>query len=495
MKVFQGLDPSSTNEGLVDGVRALVSHLHKLQAPRSLCELGLDGEDYDWLCRWVRRQVPSRVRWSLEGLSSISIALTVDRDHLTYAEAMGCMFLLLASETGRREASEGSLWPAVRRQFRPAVENVLFVQGQPREMLKDAMETSARKLNLRHVYGRDGTQEYYVSVYLQFGFTKKGLGRIPNWLAGQGTSESVQYLTGAELATLQSNSFLELWNALRDFRRNNITEDRARALLANSPWALPEWTDELLIRARERLDLGTAESASAAQDEQAPPQFLSSPRLKWEMPSTPEFVSDIVNLADFDLTSDRYLVKSGQEVLARLHEKSSGGYSIDPEQAVMSADIPDHMVTIVDDSGFTLGTQVVTLWDPTEEVHCFDLSTGNLLNEARDGQLVAGREYGLMVSNDLEIEPSNMPFHKIGGTSYAKRLYLVRGGEEETVRVRLEGEEIWRSEARAITRYRPIEPDWAGSFNVQLTPSNRVNLAHSTLVIPISRNRTINHSM
>lgn len=482
MKVFQGLDPSATNEGLVDGVRAVISHLHKLQAPRSLCEIGLDEEDYEWLCRWARRQVPSRVRWNLEGLHSISIALTVNGDNLTYADTMGCLFLLLASEAGRREASEGSLWPAVRRQFRPNVENILFLQGQPREILKDAMQTSVRKLNLRHVYGRTGTQEYYVTVYLQFGFTRSGLSRLPFWLAGQGTSESVQYLTGAVPAALLSNSFLELWDALRDFRRNNISADRARNILATNRWILPEWTDELLIRARERLYLGIAESGQAAQEEQAPPQFLSPPRLKWDRTSAPEFASEIMNLAEFDLTSDRYLVKSGGEVLSRLHENSRGGYSIDPEQAVMSADIPDHMVTIVDDSGVTPGTQVVTLWDPMEEIQCFDLSNGRLLNEANDEQLVAGREYGLMVSDDLEVEPSDMPFHQVGGTGYAKRLYLVRGGEEETVRVRLEGEEIWRSEARAISRIQPTEPDWTEFVNVQLNPSNRVNLAQSRLV-------------
>ena len=182
MKVFQGLEPSATHEGLLNGVRAVVPHLRMLAAPRSLCEIGLDGNDYEWLCRWARRQIPSRVRWNLEGLHSISIAFTVDGDNLTYAEVMGCMLLLLASEAGRREASEGSLWPSVRRKFRPAVESVLFIQGQPRDMLKDAMEAAARKLNLRHVYGHEGTQEYYVSVYLQFGFTpnppKEGVGSV-----------------------------------------------------------------------------------------------------------------------------------------------------------------------------------------------------------------------------------------------------------------------------------------------------------------------------
>ena len=117
MRVFQGLEPSATPECLVDSVRAVTSHLDRLSAPRSLCEIGLDGDDYEWLCRWARRQNPSRVRRSLEGLHSILIALTVNRDNLTYAEAMGCMFLLLASEVGRREATEGSLWPSVRRHF------------------------------------------------------------------------------------------------------------------------------------------------------------------------------------------------------------------------------------------------------------------------------------------------------------------------------------------------------------------------------------------
>lgn len=477
MRVFQGLSTSNHETTLVNAMRAIVSNLNKLTAPRSLCEIHMDEEDYDWLCRWALQLVPGRVQRGLDGLYSRSIALQVGGDNYTHAEAIGSMFLLLASETGRREASEGSLWSAVRRQVPHSVERILFLQGQPREMLKDAMEVSARKLELRHVYGQDGTHEYYLSVYLQFGFTWKGLARLAHWLAGQGTSESVQHLTGGRIASLRSASFLELWNGLRDFRKNNITEERTRALLAASPWILPDWTDELLKQARERLELGTAESGRTAAEEQAPPQFLSSPRLRWDLQSAPEFVCDIVNLADFGLTSDLYLIKSGSKVLARLLMNSSGGYVIDPEDVIMPADQPERVATIVDHTGDSPGSQVMMLWDPMEEVELFDLSTGKISNGSDDVQLVTGREYGLMVSDDLEIEPPDMPFHQVGGGDCAKRLYLVRGDVGRPVRVKMDGEEIWKSGERAIVRDRPIEPSWASPVKIQFLPSNKIDLA------------------
>ena len=161
--------------------------LHTLPFPRSLCELRSGEEDYRRLCDWFGKLQPWQLgRW-LTGINSRRVALELEGEAFSYAEVTGCLLLLLASETARREAREGYVWAAVRRPFPNSVERALFAHGQPREAFKDAMEASARKLNLRHVYGQEGTQEYYLSVYLQFGFTRRGMARLANWLVGQPT--------------------------------------------------------------------------------------------------------------------------------------------------------------------------------------------------------------------------------------------------------------------------------------------------------------------
>ena len=147
-----------------------------------------------------------------------------------------CSWLLKRPDVKREKDTSGP--PSVA-PFPNSVERALFAHGQPREAFKDAMEASARKLNLRHVYGQEGTQEYYLSVYLQFGFTRRGMARLANWLVGQPTTEAIQYLSGARGAAVRSESFTQLWDTLRNYRTNNITEARARQTLAENPWVLP----------------------------------------------------------------------------------------------------------------------------------------------------------------------------------------------------------------------------------------------------------------
>ena len=372
------------------------------------------------------------------------------------------------------------MWSTVRQQFQGSAERVLFSQGHPREPLKDAMETSARKLRFRHVYGREGTQEYYIGVYLQFGFTRKGMARLPHWLAGQGMSESVQYLTDG---SLRSASFVELWDALKNFRKNNITESNARSALDKNPWTLVEWTEELIKRARERPELGTAEPGQAAESEQAPPEFIAAPRLRWSRSSDPEFASHVENLADIELAADRYRIQSGNTTLAMLFRNSDGSYSVNPEEIVLPAHNPELMVNVVDDLGDSPASQLVTLWDSTKEVSVFDLSTGRSISE--DSRLVSEKEYGLLLSNDLELAPASLSFHSVGGSSRSKRIYRVAELANRPVSVMLGGETIWKSELGL----KPDEPssseppNWTKDMNVQVIPSNQIDLANA---LPVS---------
>ena len=476
LRIFKGLIPNGDQETLINAATNVASELHSIPAPRSLCETQIDEEDYQWLRQWARRLTGWRIQRWLDGISSSHIALKVNGRNLTYAEAFGCMFLLLASESARREASEGRVWSAVHRQFTGSAGRFLFLQGQPREPLKDAMEASARKMNLRHVYGQEGTQEYYIGVYLQFGFTRKGMARLPHWLAGQGMPESVQYLTGG---SIRSVSFVELWDVLKNFRKNNITESNARAALARNPWTLPDWTDELIIRARERLDLGTSESGQAVESEQTPLEFISPSRLRWDIGSRPAFVSHVENLADLELTADRYLIQSGSTRLAMLFRSDDGSYRVNPEEIVLSADSPELMAVILDDSGHSPASQLITLWDPTEEVQLFNLSTGFV---SIDSRLLTGKEYALLVSDGLEIAPADLPFYHVRGNSHPMRLYRVVGAPNSQVSVNLGGESVWQPESSPKPSGAVEQPDWAEDINVRLMPSNRIDLANESPV-------------
>ncbi len=167
MRIFQEVSAFDSDDALTAATGAVVERVVAVPGPRSLCEIQADAEDYQWLCNWIGQLSPHRLgRW-LEGIGSRKIALQSCGLNLSYIAAAGCLLLLLASEAARRRASEGQVWSAVRSQFNERVGSVLFVQRQPRPIFKDAMETAARKLDLRHVFGIEGTQNYYLSVYLR----------------------------------------------------------------------------------------------------------------------------------------------------------------------------------------------------------------------------------------------------------------------------------------------------------------------------------------
>src|SRR5262249_8195734 len=163
--------------------------------------------------------------------------------------------------------------------------------------LKDALELACRGLSLRHVFGVAGVQSYYASIYLQFGFTRKGIARLPYWLAGQGVTEAIAYLLGPNL---RSDAFQTLWLTLKEYRRGNITEQRLRLVINQNPWLLSEWADEIVARSRDRLELGTSTGVHA----ETSASFLDSPTLSWNPPSEPSFNCRVTNLALLDLTAN-----------------------------------------------------------------------------------------------------------------------------------------------------------------------------------------------
>ena len=475
MRVFQAAYSLNDDEALTAAVEAVVERLVSIPGPRSLCEMRADEEDYQWLCKWACQLSPGQLRRWLEGSNARRVALQSCGLSLSYTEAAGCLLLLLASESARRKAGEGGVWAAVRGRFAESSRSVLFVQGQPRGIFKTAIEAAARKLDLRHVFGIEGTQNYYLSVYLQFGFTQKGMERLAHWLAGQPSTQANMYLLGDYGPQMASRSFVRLWDALRNYRKNNITETQSRQVLSSSPWVLPDWTDELLKQARRHRELGTAEKGQADDSEQAPPQFLENPRLQWSWPEAPVFSSAVVNLADFDLTAERYQVRIGAKALTTLIAADDGAYSSFPEENVWLPTKPEFVALIMDDNGDTQASQLLKLWDQDEDVELFDLQTGMRL-DAYQCQRRPNRAYGLLTSTDLAVAPSDLQFHEIGSESNTKRLYLLPSNNEHVVRVTLCGEEIWNSSLDGGTPSEPLEPDWSKKVRTKVLPSDRIRL-------------------
>ena len=152
------------------------------------------------------------------------------------------------------------------------------------------MAAGARRLELRNLIDRYGAQEYFDTLKLQFGFTRRGASRkLADWLDGLGLPIAVRILTGveSECGDLISSSFGVLWKALYDFRRRRVSLEEISALLQASPWIRPQWAPELVSAAqlhanRLCLPLPTIEIPVPTDEP------VCELRLRWEYPAKPE---------------------------------------------------------------------------------------------------------------------------------------------------------------------------------------------------------------
>jgi hypothetical protein len=456
-KLFSGIDPKGGEGTIHAAVLAIVRRLQALPTPRSLCELGGNSEDYRWLCEWAWDLTPQIAdKWLAGFWSGIAKG----------ADAGGSLLLLLAAEAARREAREGHVWPAVENKFQPRTQRLLFVRGHPTPLYKEAIEAAARLWKLRHVFGLEGTQNYYVSIYLQFGFTQKGLAQLPFWLAGYAQTAAIQHLLDSAFG---SATFTQLWSALRDFRQNRITEKHLRQTLETNPWVLPEWVDEIVLRAREKLEIDTPSTSQAEANDDQPLSFLEPSRLQWDPPAEPLFVSRPINLSALGLSTERYEVRIGSRVIATLLRQPDETYLLDREALLFPCEIGQPVMTLVDDMG-SLSTSIsVDLWEPTEDVTVYELPCGRRL-DAWKSQLNPGKTYVLLTAPDLEIQPSPAIWRWIGGKS--RKLSLLSPDWSPQLQALLDGEVLWMPHVSSGSRQIQPEPAWVRGVQLISKASN-----------------------
>ena len=451
MSLLADIPTIDSEAAFLAATRRIVPKLLSLSAPRSLVELRLADADFHWLQIWARSLSSSWLRSNLAGFGRHAPVDTGLR--LRRVEALGCMLLLVAAESARRDAREGAVWPTVQECFAPTISRVLFAGGQPTTDFKDALEAAARRLGLRHVFGIEGTQSYYVTVFLQFGLTRRGLGKLAHWLCGAHCPEAVQHLLGDRLA---SASFAHLWRAMRDLRRRNVSEQQFRSLAATSPWVLPDWIDDLVREVRARPELGSSPHASGDGDDHSfDVGFLDVPTLRWIPPARPTFTARLANLAYFDLAASRYDVCGGDGVLATLLRQEDGSY-LHEEEIDLPSDRPFVAVSLKGDDGSVAAIQEVRLWDPSNEVQVFDISGAAL--DAWQRTMDPSRAYLLLTEPDLSFEPPLATWHVVGNG--ARRLSQLPAGWSSDLRITLDGHELWTPLLRDSSMARPSSPTW-----------------------------------
>jgi len=217
--------------------------------PWSIAELQLSEEDLDWLAHWLVK-LPATITIAEDGLPGYTLP----------PEKLGAILIVLGAERCRRFSNEDSVWPVLSgliARDHPLRAKLFLENGQPTYLTKRAINEAARALNIRNSMGIEGTQQWFVTIKLQFGFTYRGAKRrIAEWLVGLGTPLAVQYLMDPSgPPELVSKSFQHMWSTLRQFRRGAIDENQARESLQNSPWVKADWISDLLMEAVKHIDV------------------------------------------------------------------------------------------------------------------------------------------------------------------------------------------------------------------------------------------------
>ena len=376
--------------------------------PWSLAELSLVEDDLEWLKALCERTTASNLRRALSGPSRF-------KDYSRDAQ-LGAVLLLLESELARRHASEGMLWAAIHQQvvWRGDASRFLFNHRQPNARHKTCLEAAAKELGLRCAFGEDSAQEWYQSVFLQCGFSKKSFeGRLPQWLAGENTPVSVARLLSNDVR-YSSSSFNALWTALREYRHGSLDRHGLKVILESSPWVLREWHDSLMELSRGESHSSIGESAqsdvpvpaeklfaAAGSDETiSDRRFLSEPRLRWSNGAL-QFVSSLELSDSLELEDDADIVIGGQ-VRSRLIMQADGSFDATPNEIELPTTSPSVVVELRSLSAVAIATQTLTIWDDVDDVDGYVVRTGRRIDPwSRE---FSQRETLLIYSADLRIE-------------------------------------------------------------------------------------------
>ncbi len=464
MKVFNGISSTEGEKTVRDAVVAILERAQEQRLSSnkwSLAELQLDREDFEWLCKWAADLSGIMVRLWLEVEPWRSFRIG-SRD-CTRSIALGTLLLLFTTETARRRATEGILWATFQQECFPvSTLRTLFVSGQPTRSYKDALEGAARWLNLRHVFGIEGLQNWFDTVYLQFGFTYRGfVRRLPEWLVGQGRTQAIQHLQDGPM---RSGTFCALWDALRNFRRNNIKAEQLKTVLARSPWILSEWIDELAAQAIAQIELGYGGEAGPTETDGTFEPFLDEPTLRWDPPEISQFVCQISNIARFDLSEPTYYIMIAGRVCTQLRRNTDGVYTFHPfEEVVLPTMVPLLVATLVSSTGQIVSSVTLQLWDNNDDITVFRASSGRHIDAWR-GMMRSDAAYLIVTAPDVTLSPE--PLHWYILDTQGTKLSLINQGWSSSTCLQLEGQVLWQPNINEVSERE--EPRWARSVDVSL---------------------------
>ncbi|MGI8989063.1 MAG: DNA-directed RNA polymerase subunit alpha C-terminal domain-containing protein [Bryobacteraceae bacterium] len=312
--------------------------------PWSLMEVGLTEADFGKLRQWGRIS-------TIEFRDLAKRRLRFGLIPVTGIEAIAFTFLAYCCEIGRNAATEGEFWPIINNEIGPSLRRQIFANGYPKPRVRDATESICSRLNIRHVFGREGERSWLRSVFLQFGISRSGWKRLPGWLARGVTPLPVAIEVLLQpTSSLQSTSFAEFWQTLQRFRWQQLSLEQTRKALSNSSWVTESEIDRLLSAAAARPEVNRSEDHHNSAAVEESDCLMESPLLTWR--DEPRFELPINSRCKW-LIEPRYVLVlgSGKRIpLTRDQDEYTlnlpgGKLEVDLTEAVITVDLQRHQTS------------------------------------------------------------------------------------------------------------------------------------------------------
>lgn len=404
--------------------------------PWSLCETRPSEGDWLWLQEWARSIQPNNLGW----LRSTARDLTVLGQKRSRRETLGLLFWMLASEEARRHAREGHVWFVVPPLFRPATREELFSDGYPRPDLRDSLEAAALRTEMRNAFGVEGSQAWYLTIFLQFGFTRRGVESLPYWLSSDQTCTQA-----VAMLRQQSPDYAELWRTLLHYRREPQRVADTRRHLERSCFILPDAVEAILHSALQATD------SHGPEVELLEPPLFAPARLLWPEAEEPRFLL-VPHRNPPTLADSGYEILKGEEFLGRLLRLPNGTYEMEPPEIVLEPHDAETTVTLVGDSLEDRHDFVVSLVDPEADVLLFDAESGEPKAQVSNQRAVL-----VLTGEHAELRPPAAISTAI--PALQGRLHLLPAGWSEETELWSEGANLGPLLSRQV-------PDWVANLRL-----------------------------
>jgi hypothetical protein len=400
----------------------------------SLFELRWTRFDQDVLRQWAQCGEIDLRKLGRESVKSGSL-------RFDGAEAVAMVFLATCCLITRAEGLEGEMWPSIQAALGQRLRSKLFHgPGVPRIQIREASERICFKLGIRHVFGREGEQSWFRTVFLQIGMTRSGWQRLPWWLS-QSSILPVAIEDLLHSVTLRSQSFAEFWRTLQRYRSEQLPLQKAKTILIGNPWVAQAEIETVLTAALERRDVQRMSGQEDCGDDQAD-RLFDPPLLRWSG-DAPRFELSLRPRSRW-LTEPRYvLVLNGVRHVPITRQ--SDEYRFESPCGVLEIDLTSEVATLD-----LRRRQVSCMAEPlslvlhpeSSDFAFYDLSNGERLAYG-DETLKPNHGYALLSKSTLTINEEALEMRRVFGGDWIIRAF--RNGVPKSLEIRRDGALIWNA--------------------------------------------------